>query len=272
MERLNGFVFRSGFIMKPVFTQAKTAPARVVYAEGEDERILRAAQVVVEEALARPILIGRPAVIEARLTRFGLSIRPGHDFELVDPADDPRYRSYIQAYVELAGRKGITPDAARTLVRTSATVIASLMVAQNDADAMICGVEGRFLSHLRHIRDVIGYAPGISEFSALSLIITPKGAFFIGDTEVRPDPTAAEIAEMAVMTAAHVRRFGLEPKIALVSHSDFGSYDTASARKMRAAQCAAGARATRSLRSMARCTAIPRSIRCCASACFRIRA
>jgi malate dehydrogenase (oxaloacetate-decarboxylating)(NADP+) len=233
--RLDGFVFRSGFIMKPVFTKAKAAPARVVYAEGEDERILRAAQVVVEEGLAHPILIGRPAVVEARLTRFGLSIRPGHEFELVDPADDPRYRSYIHAYVELAGRNGITPDAARTLVRTNSTVIATLMVSRGDADAMICGVEGRFLSHLRHIRDVIGYAPGISEFSALSLIITPKGAFFLGDTEVRPDPSATEIAEMAVMAAVHVRRFGLEPKIALVSHSDFGSYDTTSARKMRAA-------------------------------------
>ncbi|HVG51575.1 MAG TPA: NADP-dependent malic enzyme, partial [Xanthobacteraceae bacterium] len=233
--RLDGFVFRSGFIMKPVFTQAKTAPKRVVYAEGEDERILRAAQVVVEEGLAKPILIGRPAVVEQRLTRFGLSIRPGTDFELVNPADDQRYRSYVQAYIEYAGRKGITPDAARTLVRTNATVIATLMVARGDADAMICGVEGRFLSHLRHIRDVIGYAPGVSEFSALSLVITPKGAFFLGDTEVRPDPAANEIAEMAAMAADHVRRFGLEPKIALVSHSDFGSYDTTSARKMRLA-------------------------------------
>ena len=177
-ERLNGFVFRSGFIMKPVFAQAKTAPARVVYAEGEDERILRATQVVVEEGLAKPILIGRPSVVETRLQRFGLSIRPGHEFELIDPADDPRYRSYIQAHVEIAGRKGITPDAARTLVRTNATVIASLMVARGDADALLCGVEGRFLSHLRHIRDIIGFAPGVNEFSALSLIITSKGAYF----------------------------------------------------------------------------------------------
>jgi malate dehydrogenase (oxaloacetate-decarboxylating)(NADP+) len=233
--RLNGFVFRSGFIMKPVFAQAKTAPARVVYAEGEDERILRATQVIVEEGLAKPILIGRPSVVEARLLRFGLSIRPGQEFELVNPADDPRYRSYIQAHIEIAGRKGITPDAARTLVRTNATVIASLMVARGDADALLCGVEGRFLSHLRHIRDIIGFAPGVNEFSALSLIITPKGAFFLGDTEVRPDPSPSEIAEMAAMAAVHVRRFGLEPKIALLSHSDFGSHDTPSARKMRAA-------------------------------------
>ena len=232
-ERLNGFVFRSGFIMKPVFAQAKTAPQRVVYAEGEDERVLRAAQVVIEEGLAKPILIGRPSVMEARLTRYGLSIRPGREFELVNPEDDPRYRAYVQDYISIAGRKGITPEAARTLVRTNATVIASMMVRRDEADAMICGVEGRFLSHLRHIRNIVGYAPGITEFAALSLIITARGAFFIADTEVRPDPTAAEIAEMTVLAAEHVRRFGLEPKIALVSHSDFGSHDTESARKMR---------------------------------------
>ena len=234
-ERLNGFVFRSGFIMKPVFTQAKKAPKRVVYAEGEDERILRAAQVAVEENLALPILVGRPSVVEARLARFGLSIRPGREFELINPEDDPRYRAYVQDYIGLAGRKGITPEAARTLLRTNATVIASMMLHRGEADAMICGVEGRFLSHLRHIRDVVGYAPGITEFAALSLIVTSRGHYFIADTEVRSDPTAAEIAETAILAAAHVRRFGLEPKIALVSHSDFGSNDTASARKMRAA-------------------------------------
>ncbi len=234
-ERLNGFVFRSGFIMKPVFAQAKTAPRRVVYAEGEDERILRAAQVVVEEGIARPILVGRPSVVETRLVRFGLSIRPGREFDLVNPEDDPRYRAYAQDYVEVAGRNGVTPEVARTLVRTNATVIAAIMLRRSEADALICGVEGRFMSHLRHIREVIGYAPGITEYAALSLIITGKGAYFIADTEVRPNPSAAEIAEMAVLAAEHVRRFGLEPKIALVSHSDFGSYDTESARKMRAA-------------------------------------
>jgi malate dehydrogenase (oxaloacetate-decarboxylating)(NADP+) len=234
-QRLNGFVFRSGFIMKPVFTQAKTAPKRVVYAEGEDERILRAAQVAVEEGLAKPILVGRPSVVETRLARFGLSIRAGREFELVNPEDDPRYRAYVQEYVSTAGRKGITPEAARTLLRTNATVIASIMLRRGEADAMICGVEGRFLSHLRHIRDIVGYAPGITEFAALCLVITSRGTFFIADTEVRPDPTAAEIAEMTVQAAAHVRRFGLEPKIALISHSDFGSHDTESARKMREA-------------------------------------
>jgi len=234
-EQLNRFVFRSGFIMKPVFAQAKAALKRVVYAEGEDERILRAVQVVVEEALARPILVGRPAVIEARLARFGLSVRPGRDFELVNPEDDPRYRAYVQTYVEAAGRHGITPDAARTIVRTNATVIAALGVRRGEADAMICGVEGRYMAHLKNIRDVIGLAPGTRDFAALSLVITSKGAYFLVDTEVTPEPTAEEVAAMAVLAAAHVRRFGLAPKIALLSHSDFGSYDSASSAKMRRA-------------------------------------
>jgi malate dehydrogenase (oxaloacetate-decarboxylating)(NADP+) len=207
----------------------------VVYAEGEDERVLRATQVVVEEGLAQPILIGRPAVIEARLKRFGLAIRPERDFVLINPEGDPRYRQYVELYVEAAGRKGVTPDAARTVMRTNATVIATCMVRAGDADAAICGVEGGFMGHLRHIRDIIGCAPGVGDFAALSLVITSKGHFFLVDTQVRCDPTAEEIAEMAVLAAAHVRRFGLEPKIALVSHSDFGSFDSPSARKMRRA-------------------------------------
>jgi malate dehydrogenase (oxaloacetate-decarboxylating)(NADP+) len=234
-ERLNRFVFRSGFIMKPVFAQAKVAPKRVVYAEGEDERILRATQVVVEEGLARPILVGRPAIIEARLARFGLAVRPGRDFDLINPEDDPRYRDFVQAYVEAAGRRGITPDAARTLVRTNATVIAALALRLGEADAMICGLEGRYMRHLAYIRDIIGLAPGIEDYAALSLLITAKGNYFLADTQVKPEPSAEEIAKTAVLAAAHVRRFGLEPKIALLSHSDFGSYDTAAARKMRSA-------------------------------------
>jgi malate dehydrogenase (oxaloacetate-decarboxylating)(NADP+) len=234
-ERLNRFVFRSGFIMKPVFARAKENPMRVIYAEGEDERVLRATQVVVEEGLAQPLLIGRPAVVEARLERFGLSIRPGRDFTLINPDDDPRYREYVQAYVEAAGRRGITPDAARTIVRTNATVIAALAVRLKLADAMICGLEGRYMAHLKNIRDVIGLSPGVRDFAALSLVITSKGAYFISDTHVTPEPNAEEIAAMAVLAAAHVRRFGLPPKIALLSHSDFGSYDSASATKMRAA-------------------------------------
>jgi len=234
-ERLNRFVFRSGFVMKPVFATCKSGPRRVVYAEGEDERVLRATQVVVEEGLALPILVGRPAVIEKRLERFGLSIRPGHDFALINPESDPRYDEFVHTYMEAAGRAGITPDAARTLVRTDNTVIAALTLRRGEADAMLCGVEGRFQSHLRHVRAIIGVAPGVRDYSAVTLIITAKGHFFLADTHVTPDPTVDEIVEMAVLAAAHVRRFGIEPKIALLSHSNFGSFDTDSARKMRRA-------------------------------------
>ena len=234
-ERLSRFVFRSGFIMKPVFAQAKTALKRVIYAEGEDERILRATQVVVEEGLAKPILIGRPAIVEQRLERFGLAIRPGRDFELINPDGDPRYRTFVAAMVEAAGRKGVTPESARTLVRTNATVIAALAITQGLADAMICGVEGRYMGHLAHIRDIIGLAPGVGHFAALVTVITAKGVYFLADTHINPDPAPEQIAEMAILAAAHVRRFGMEPKIALLSRSDFGSYECASAHKMREA-------------------------------------
>jgi malate dehydrogenase (oxaloacetate-decarboxylating)(NADP+) len=234
-ERLSRFVFRSGFIMKPVFAQAKEQMKRVIYAEGEDERVLRATQVVVEEELARPILIGRPAIIEARIKRYGLAIKPDRDFELVNPEDDPRYRGFVQALVEAMGRKGTTPDAARTLVRTNSTVIAALAVKQGLADAMICGLEGRYMAHLRYIRDIIGRAPGIGIFAALSTVITAKGVYFLADTHINENPSAAEIAEMAMLAAREVRRFGVEPKIALLSRSDFGSYECESGRKMRAA-------------------------------------
>jgi len=234
-ESLGRFVFRSGFIMKPVVAQAKTAPQRVIYAEGEDERVLRAAQAVIEDGIAQPILIGRPAVVETRLKRFGLSIRPGKDFELINPEDDPRYRDYVATYLDVAGRKGITPDAAKTLVRTNTTVIAAIAVVRGDADAMLCGLEGRFQSRLKHIRDIIGLAPGVREFSAMSLVISSKGHYFLADTHVRPDPSAEEIAEMTMLCAEHVARFGIEPHIALLSHSDFGSADTRSAIKMREA-------------------------------------
>ncbi|MDF2617988.1 MAG: Malate dehydrogenase (oxaloacetate-decarboxylating) Phosphate acetyltransferase [Xanthobacteraceae bacterium] len=232
-EQLDRFVFRSGLVMKPIFALAKQAPKRVIYAEGEDERILRAAQVVVEEGLARPILIGRPSVIETRLERFGLSIRPGREFDLINPEDDPRYRDYVQTYVDISGRRGITPELARTLVRTTPTVIAALAVVRGDADTMLCGVEGRFIRHLRHIRTIIGICPGVRDVAALSMLLTQKGAFFLCDTQVTPDPTAEDLAEMAQLASAHVRRFGIEPKVALLSHSDFGSRDDDSAKKMR---------------------------------------
>ena len=232
---LERFAFRSGLVMKPIFTKAKMQPVRVIYAEGEDERVLRAVQVVLEEKLARPILVGRPSVVEARIERFGLAIRAGRDFDLVNPEDDPRYRSYVQSYIEAAGRHGATPDVARTTIRTNATVIAALAVMRGEADAMLCGVEGSYMRHLRHIREIIGFQPGVSDFAALSLMISPKGAFFIADTQVRPNPSAEELCEIASQAAVHVQRFNMKPKIAFVSHSDFGSYDTESSRKVRRA-------------------------------------
>ncbi|WP_353186800.1 NADP-dependent malic enzyme [Bosea sp. (in: a-proteobacteria)] len=234
-DQLSRFVFRSGFIMKPLFQQAKADPKRVIYAEGEDERVLRAAQVALEEGLAVPILIGRPSVIETRIERFGLTLKPGVDFQIVNPEDDPRYRDYVQTYLDIAGRRGITPEAARALVRTNNTVIAALAVARGEADAMITGLEGRFMSRLRHVKDIIGLAPGVCDLAAMTLVITNKGAFFLTDTHVKHDPTAEEIADMTVLAAGHVERFGIEPKIALLSHSDFGAADTPSALKMRRA-------------------------------------
>jgi malate dehydrogenase (oxaloacetate-decarboxylating)(NADP+) len=233
---LERFAFRSGLVMKPVFAKAKSQPVRVIYAEGEDERVLRATQQVLEEKLAKPILVGRPSVVETRIKRIGLGMRPGRDFDLVNPEDDPRYRSYVQSYIDVAGRRGVTPDAARTVVRTNNTVIAALAVMRGEADAMICGVEGRYMSHLRHVRDIIGHSPEVSDFAALALMITTKGAYFIADTEVRSNPSADELCEISALAAKHVQRFNLKPKIAFLSHSDFGSYDTESSRKMRQAR------------------------------------
>jgi malate dehydrogenase (oxaloacetate-decarboxylating)(NADP+) len=234
-EKLSRFVFRSGFIMKPLIQAAKADPKRVIYADGEDERVLRAVQSVLEENIAKPILIGRPDVIETRLKRYGLSLRCGIDFELINPADDPRYRDYVATYVAAAGRLGISPDSAKLIVRTSPTAIAALAVKRGDADAMLCGLEGRFKSRAKYIKDIIGLVQGATDFAAMTLMITNKGAFFIADTHMRYEPSAAQIAEMTLMCAEQVRHFGLVPKIALVSHSDFGAEDTESALKMRAA-------------------------------------
>ena len=234
-EKLERTVFRSGFIMKPLVQAARAAPKRVIYAEGEDERVLRAVQSVVEEGIARPILIGRRAVVERNIKKFGLTIVIDQDFALTDPENDPRYKDYVQTLLSLAGRRGINPDVARTLVRTNTTVIGALALARGEADALLCGLEGRFRSRLEYIKEIIGLAPGVSDYSAVSLVITNKGAFFIADTHVRRDPTAAELAETALLASVHVRRFGLKPKIALISHSDFGTDDAPSALKMRRA-------------------------------------
>jgi malate dehydrogenase (oxaloacetate-decarboxylating)(NADP+) len=234
-DRLTSFVLRSGLIMKPVIAAAKTDRKRVIYAEGEDERVLRAAQIVLEEGLAQPILIGRPQVVESRAERYGLKIRPGRDFEIVNPEDDPRYRDYVDDYFALVGRKGVTPEVARTAVRTNTTVIGALSVRRGEADALICGVEGRFDRHLRDIRQIIGHADHVQDLSTLSLLISSRGAVFLTDTYVSIDPTADQIAETTRLAASHIARFGIQPKAALLSHSNFGSIDSASARKMRAA-------------------------------------
>ncbi|MGQ3209479.1 MAG: NADP-dependent malic enzyme [Shinella sp.] len=236
LDQLNRFVWRSGFIMKPIFAAAKKAEKkRVIFAEGEDERVLRAAQVLLEEDIAKPILIGRPHIIEARLKRYGLRVRPTVDFEVVNPEDDPRYRDYVDDYFRIVGRKGVNPEAARTIVRTNQTVIGALAVKRGEADALICGVEGRYARHLRDVRQIIGKRDGVLDFSALSLLISQRGATFFTDTYVTCEPTAEAVAQMTVMAAQEIRRFGITPRAALVSHSNFGSRDSESAFKMRRA-------------------------------------
>ena len=234
-DTLSRFVYRSGLVMKPLFDRAREDVRRVVYAEGEETQVLRAVQIVVDDGLARPILIGRRRVVEMRIERLGLRLGIDKDVELCDPADDPRYREYWTLYHQLAERRGVTPDDAREIVRTRTTVIAALMVERGEADAMICGVVGRFDRHLRHLRDIIGLRAGVADASAAELLIMPNGTVFMADTNVSYDPPAQELAETAIMVAELVRRFGLLPKVALLSHSSFGSSDSESAVKMREA-------------------------------------
>ncbi|HVA14498.1 MAG TPA: NADP-dependent malic enzyme [Stellaceae bacterium] len=234
-QRLTQFVFRSGLVMRPIFQRAHGDPKRVVYAEGEDERVLRAVQQAVDEGLARPIIIARREVARRRIERLNLRFRLDQDVELVDPQSDPRYNDYSALYHKLMERKGISPDYARYLVRTRNPVIAALMVKRGDADAMLCGAVGQYHRHLQHITDIIGLKPGASAPAALSALVLPKGTFFLCDTYVIDEPSAAQLAEIALRAAAVVRMFGLEPKVALLSHSNFGSSNASSAVKVRAA-------------------------------------
>ena len=234
-QQLIEYVFRSGLTMRPIVMRAKKNPMRIVYAEGEEERVLQACQVVVDEGLARPILVGRRSVIETRIERLGLRLEIKRDFELVDPQQDDRYPDYWQYYHQVMERKGISTSDARTMVRTSTTVIAGLMVARNDADAFICGTYGRYMRHLHHIENLIGLKPGSSVWGALNAIIVDRGVFFITDTYVNEDPSAREIAEITTMAIEQVREFGFTPKVALLSHSNFGTSDSVSAQKMREA-------------------------------------
>jgi malate dehydrogenase (oxaloacetate-decarboxylating)(NADP+) len=234
-ERMTQFVFRTGLVMKPLFDRAKAAPKRIVYAEGEEEVVLRAVQTVVDEGIARPILIGRPFVVENRIEKLNLRLVPGEDFELCNPEQDPRYRDYWQLYHELMARKGVTPDIAKAVVRTRSTVIAALMVRRGEADGMICGLVGRYHRKMRYVVDVLGLRPGVTTPSAVSAVALEKSVFFVADTHVNTDPNAEQIAESAIMAAEQLNTFGIKPRVALLSHSNFGSHDNPSANKMREA-------------------------------------
>jgi malate dehydrogenase (oxaloacetate-decarboxylating)(NADP+) len=231
-QQLEGFLYQSNMLMKPVFEAAKRAPKRLVYAEGEDVRVLHAVQTVVDEGIAFPILVGRPDVVEKRIAKLGLRIRAGVDFELVNPDNDPRYREYCNEYHRLVQRKGVTMDSAKREMRRRTTLIAAMLVRMNAADAMLCGTIFQPLMHLLYIDQVIGHTPGGSVYAAMNILMMPKYTLFICDTHVNLDPTAEEIAEMTLLAAEEVRRFGLVPKVALLSHSNFGSHENPSAQKM----------------------------------------
>ncbi len=231
-QRLNEFVYHSGIIMKPVFALAKHGPKRVVYCEGEDERILRAVRVAIDEKLAHPVVIGRPEVVQSRIDRLGLGISAGRDFEIVNPESDERYRDVWTAYASMAGRRGVTPDIAREDVRARTTLIGAMLVHRGDADGLICGVTGRYRTHLADLDRVIGRGPGKPIYAAMNLLVTGNNTLFICDTYVNLDPTAEQVAEMTLMAAEEVQRFGVAPRVALLSHSNFGSEDDPWADKM----------------------------------------
>jgi malate dehydrogenase (oxaloacetate-decarboxylating)(NADP+) len=231
-QQLTQFVYHSGLIMKPVFSAAKSNPKRVVYCEGEDQRVLHAVQVVVDEGIARPIVIGRPEVVEARLEKLGLRARPGRDFDLVNPNSDPRFRDYWRLYHNLMERKGVTVEVAKREMIRRTTLIGALMVRQNEADAMLCGTYGEHGTHLSYIANVIGLQPGVRQFAAMNMLLLQERTLFICDTYVNPDPSAEQLAEITLLAAEEVKRFGLTPKVALCSHSNFGSAKTPSAQKM----------------------------------------
>src|SRR5216684_4014570 len=234
-ERLTQFVFRSGLVMRPIFAHARSEPKRLVYAEGEDERVLRAAQQVLDEGIAQPILIGRRDVVARRLQHLNLRLRLDTDVALVDPEDDPRYPAYWKLYHKIMERRGVSPDFAKSVVRTRNSVIAALMVRRAEADALICGAIGQYRRHLKHLLDILGLVEGARSAAALSGMVVAKGTYFLCDTYVVDDPSAMQLADMSLRAAEAVRHFGIEPKLALISHSNFGSSEAACARKMREA-------------------------------------
>ena len=233
-HRLNQSVFKSALLMRPVFESARVASRRIVFAEGEDERVLRAAQAILEETTETPILIGRPEVVEARAERAGLNIRPGKDFDLVNPENDPRYRDYWTSYHKLMERRGVTPDLAKAIMRTNTTAIGAIMVHRGEADSLICGTFGEYRWHLNYVNQVLG-GESYEPHGALSLMILEDGPLFVADTHVNVEPTPEQIARTVVGAARHVRRFGIEPKIALCSQSQFGNTQCDSGERLRAA-------------------------------------
>ncbi|MEW5835498.1 MAG: NADP-dependent malic enzyme [Pseudomonadota bacterium] len=232
-EKLGQFIYRTSLIMKPVYERARADRKRVAYAEGEEEVVLRAVQTVVDERLARPILIGRPDVIHARIQRLGLRLREGVDFDLTNINDDPRFNDYWQQYHALTERRGVTPAAAKNLMRSRHTLIAAMMVERGEADALICGLVGRYHKKLGYLRSVFGLDPGVQCTSAMTAVINDRGAWFFVDTHVQVDPTAEQIAEATLQASYRLKLFGIEPKVALLSHSNYGSHENPSAAKMR---------------------------------------
>jgi malate dehydrogenase (oxaloacetate-decarboxylating)(NADP+) len=233
--RLTNFVYHSGLLMKPIFSAAKQSPRRIVYAEGEDERVLRAAKVVVDEKLAFPILVGRPAVIEQRIARFGLRLAPGKDFEIINPEYDARYREYWTQYWQLAERRGVSQERAKSEMRLSQTLIGCMMVHRGEADGMLCGVTGTYAQHRYYVEQVIGLRRGVRTYAAMNAVMLPSRTVFIADTYVNDNPTAEQLAEITILASEEIRRFGIAPKVALLSHSSFGTSDDPQAKKMRAA-------------------------------------
>jgi malate dehydrogenase (oxaloacetate-decarboxylating)(NADP+) len=233
-RKLDGSVFRSALIMRPVFEASKLAERKIVFAEGEDERVLRAAHAMLEDTNDVPILIGRPEVVEARCERAGLPIRPERDFQLVNPENDPRYRDYWGTYHELMARRGVTPDIARAVMRTNTTAIGAVMVHRGEADSLICGTFGQYLWHLNYLRQILARG-GLHPVAALSLMILEDGPLFIADTHVNAEPSPEQITATVIGAARHVRRFGVEPKIALCAQSQFGNLDNSTGRRMREA-------------------------------------
>ena len=233
-DGLDGSVFKSAFIMRPVFEAARTSARNIVFAEGEDERVLRSAQAIMEETTDSPILIGRPEVIAARCERAGLKIRPGVDFQVVNPENDPRYRDYWGTYHDIMARKGVTPDLAKAVMRTNTTAIGAVMVHRGEADSLICGTFGQFLWHLNYVTQILG-TETLHPVAALSLMILEDGPLFVADTQVHPEPTPVQIAETVISAARHIKRFGVAPNIALCSHSQFGNLDCDTGSRMRAA-------------------------------------